>query len=124
MDVEKHIRYWQNSSDEDWRAAMSLLDEGHYRHGLFFIHLSIEKKLKAAYVGTTAAPAPRSHDLQRLARESGLAIDEKRAVNLARLNRYCMEGRYPDDWAVSITKAEAAEITAVAEELAQWLTNR
>jgi HEPN domain-containing protein len=67
MDVEKHVRYWQNSADEDWRAAMSLLDEGHYRHGLFFVHLSIEKKLKAAYVAANFAPAPRSHDLQRLA---------------------------------------------------------
>jgi HEPN domain-containing protein len=124
MDVEKHVRYWQNSADEDWRAAMSLLDEGHYRHGLFFVHLSIEKKLKAAYVAANFAPAPRSHDLQRLAREAGLQIDEGRAFNLARVNRYCMEGRYPDDWALSLSKAEAAEISAVAEEMAEWLTHR
>ena len=122
MDVEKHIRYWKESAAEDWQAAMSLIEKGHLRHDMFFIHLSIEKRLKAAYVAGTGEPAPRSHDLQRLARDAGLQVDKDRANGLARINRFCLEGRYPNDWLAPMNADQADEIVSLAEELKIWLT--
>jgi HEPN domain-containing protein len=122
MDVEKHIKYWKESAAEDWRAAMSLLEKGHIRHSMFFMHLSVEKRLKAAFVAGTGQPAPRSHDLQRLAKDAGLEVTQDRSKSLARINRFCLEGRYPDNWVAPLDADEAAEIVALAEELEEWLT--
>jgi hypothetical protein len=47
MNVAKQIDYWCTSSNEDWDVAVGLLERGKIRHGLFFLHLSLEKILKA-----------------------------------------------------------------------------
>jgi HEPN domain-containing protein len=47
MDINGQIAYWRNSSSEDWQVALELIENGHVRHGLFFVHLAMEKILKA-----------------------------------------------------------------------------
>jgi HEPN domain-containing protein len=44
MDVPKQIEYWTKGSQEDLDAARDLLAKKHFRHGLFFAHLAVEKK--------------------------------------------------------------------------------
>lgn len=46
MDVKKQIEYWKTSGLEDFEAAKSLLEKGHYRQALFFAPAAIEKALK------------------------------------------------------------------------------
>ena len=48
MDVQKQIEFWKVSAEEDFAAAESLLEKGHFRHCLFFAHLAVEKMLKSA----------------------------------------------------------------------------
>lgn len=67
VDVPKQVEYWRKSSDEDFAAAQSLLEKGHFRHCLFFAHLAIEKMLKAHVTWQTKDVPPRIHNLIRLA---------------------------------------------------------
>ncbi len=46
MDVSKQIDYWKTGAEEDFAAAQSLPEKGHFRHSLFFAHLALEKMLK------------------------------------------------------------------------------
>lgn len=49
IDIEKQSAYWRKGADEDWEAGKELLQNGRIRQGLFFIHLSLEKILKAHF---------------------------------------------------------------------------
>jgi len=47
VNIDKHISYWRNMAEEDWEVANQLIASDKIRHGLFFLHLSLEKILKA-----------------------------------------------------------------------------
>ena len=96
MDVQQHVEYWLTGSQDDIEAAAVLLEKRKIGQSLFFAHLAIEKVLKAHVSKVTETIPPRTHDLLRLARLAGLSVPESRSVFLARLQRYCLEGRYPD----------------------------
>lgn len=78
VDVPKQIQYWRTSSDEDFDAAQSLLEKGHFRHSLFFAHLAIEKMLKAHVARQTKDIPPRIHNLIRPAEIAELSLEPKR----------------------------------------------
>ncbi len=120
MNVAAQVAYWQAGSDEDIAAAKSLLELGHLRHALFFAHLALEKLLKAHVCRTTQDFAPRVHDLLRLAELAGVPVPPKRAAWLARFQKYCLEGRYPDP-APAPTLEEAQRGVTEAEETRSWL---
>ncbi len=96
VDIEKQLYYWRSAADEDIAAAESLAEKGHPRHALFFAHLSIEKMLKALVVKVTGDLAPRTHDLLRLAERARVSVSAEQREFLAHLQRYCVEGRYPE----------------------------
>ncbi len=47
IDIEKQVAYWRHGAEEDWEVAHQLFDRGYIRHSLFFVHLALEKALKA-----------------------------------------------------------------------------
>ena len=124
MDVAKHVSYWHESSSEDMGAAIVLLEENKQRHALFFAHLSLEKLLKAHVARATQDLPPRIHDLLRLAEMAGLTLTRERREFLARFQRYCLEGRYPDMPPTSLPSfAEAQAGLDAAQEAFAWLMN-
>lgn len=46
-DIERHVAYWSSTAAEDVASAELLVRNGHTRQGLFFMHLALEKILKA-----------------------------------------------------------------------------
>ena len=123
MDAQKQIDYWRDGGGEDIAAARSLLEKGHVRHALFFSHLAVEKMLKAHVAKVTKDAPPRSHDLLRLADIAGLSLCRERRRFLARIQQYCLEGRYPDSWPPSPPAEEAASVLGECEEVVLWLKN-
>ncbi|MCU0663513.1 MAG: HEPN domain-containing protein [Myxococcota bacterium] len=121
MDTAKHTAYWRDSAGEDWSAAKALLERGHLRHGLFFVHLAIEKTLKACVVSRTQKMPPKTHDLLRLSSLAGLTPSGEQSVSLTLIGRYCMEGRYPDSWGGSPDEEEASDVVIRAQEISKWL---
>lgn len=121
MDVQKQIDYWKTSSDEDFSAAESLLEKGHFRHCLFCAHLAIEKMLKAHVTRQTEDVPPRMHNLIRLAEIAGLKIDAEQEQFLRKFNVYQLEGRYPDSEQVSFDSGFVGEKISKAGEMLEWL---
>jgi len=61
MDVQRQIAYWRDSAREDLEAAQGTLENRHWRHGLFWTHLALEKALKAHVVKATEQHPPKIH---------------------------------------------------------------
>jgi HEPN domain-containing protein len=124
VNIEKHIEHWRKGSDEDFEVANQLINSNKIRHGLFFLHLSLEKILKAFICLHSNDIAPRLHNLVRLSELSGLAFEEKYTNFLSEMNPFNIEGRYPELWGAIPSKKEAEELLAQTEEVLKWLKNQ
>jgi len=124
MDRVKHVSYWRTSADEDLAAARDMVARGHVRHGLFFLHLAVEKTLKGLLVQNKGTVPPKSHDLVQLAERAGVDVPDDTSRLMLRIARYCLEGRYPDSWIGPPDKATATALLADGEELLRWLDQK
>lgn len=96
--IEELIKYWQESSLMDFHTAEDIFEKTkNYVAVLFYLHLSVEKIIKAYYVYQRNNHAPFSHNLLYLSRESGLDIAEKDILLLSEINEFNLESRYPDE---------------------------
>jgi len=94
----KIIIYWKTASEKDFQAAQEILEKTTtYVTVLFYIHLAVEKILKAYYVQKMGKHAPFSHNLLFLIKSAGLEITEKNRKLLSEINEFNIECRYPDD---------------------------
>ena len=123
MDLHQQINYWRQCSEEDLEAAEALLENHKYRHALFFAHLAVEKILKAHVTKITGDVAPRTHDVLRLADLAALALSESLRTFLARLQRYCLEGRYPDFQPTALSEEKTRNELYEARSICSWLVN-
>jgi HEPN domain-containing protein len=121
MDIEKQIEYWKRNGKEDFAAAKSLLEKGHFRHCLFFAHLAIEKMLKAHVTRKTNDIPPRTHNLLRLAEIADLKLDPEQQQFLREFGMYQLEGRYPDSEESELPSSLVREEISRAERLLLWL---
>lgn len=121
MDIEKQIEYWKTGSDEDFAAAQSLLEKGHLRHSLFFVHPAIEKMLKAHVTKQTRDIPPRMHNLVRLAGVAGLSVSSEQGNFLRSFDMYQLEGRYPDRAKVILDLKIAREKLSMTGDILKWL---
>lgn len=125
VDVQRQVAHWRQGAEEDWNFGLAALDDmGKPRHGLFFLHLSLEKVLKGHFCKTAEDIAPRLHNLVRLAELSGLPVTEEQLDLLADMSSFNLEGRYPDLLAPAPTMAEAREYARRAEEVFKWLMRK
>lgn len=73
-----------------------LFDSKDYHWALFMGHLVIEKLLKGKIVKATNQHAPFSHDLRKLCKLSGLALDEEKIKWLDTITTFNLNARYDD----------------------------
>jgi len=121
IDRSKHVAHWRAGACEDLAASRDLADRGHARHALFFGHLAVEKTLKGLVTARTGEVPPRTHDLLRLAEKAGIDTGEERALTLARIGRYCVEGRYPESWGPAPEPGVVNDVLAKVAEILEWL---
>ena len=97
MNKSDHIQYWLKTGNESWDAAIILMKSDKFVEALFFFCLAIEKYLKANWVlDNIDHYPPRIHDLQSLYSETDLEIPTEYVDFLDTVNRWNIEGRYPD----------------------------
>lgn len=121
INIQKQIEYWRNGALEDWQVGNELIGRNRIRHGLFFIHLALEKILKANVCRKTNDIAPPIHNLIRLAEKAGLQLAEEQENLLAEANGFNIEGRYPELLLPLPTVEEANKFMVRAEEVFEWL---
>lgn len=124
VNIVKHISYWRNGAEEDWEVAKQLIESDKIRHGLFFLHMVLEKILKAHICRSINDVAPRLHNLVRLAELSGIVFEQKQIDLLAEINPFNIEGRYPEMWGAVPSRKEADMLKQRTKELFEWLKNQ
>ncbi len=63
IDVNKVVKHWIDTSDDDFNTMLSLFNAKSYNWSLFLGHISVEKLLKALYVRRFEKHAPFTHNL-------------------------------------------------------------
>lgn len=121
MNINKQIEYWVKGAEEDFAAAEALFDKGYFRHCLFFVHLSLEKILKAHVVVKTKDVPPRIHDLVRFSQIAELNLSKAQKDLLLEFGIYQLEGRYPDSQQMPLDKVFVKKEIARAKEILEWL---
>jgi HEPN domain-containing protein len=92
-----HINFWIKSAETNWEAGEVLLKNKKHVEGLFMFCLAIEKFLKANWVNDNIDNTPpRIHELQAIYAETDLDLDTDLIDFMDTVNRWNIEGRYPD----------------------------
>ena len=94
---DDHILYWKQTAADSWDSAEYLLNGKRFPEALFMYCLAIEKWLKAKWVMDNVGNyPPRIHDLHSIFAETELQLDADNLDFMATINRWNLEGRYPD----------------------------
>jgi len=103
MDNLKLVNYWINNSSEKWKTAQSLMQAKRYADALFFCHLTLEAKLKAAVTLKTKKHPPLIHDLTKLFFLAKLEPSSEQITSLQEITTFNIRARY-DDYKLSFYK--------------------
>ncbi|MBI3166759.1 MAG: HEPN domain-containing protein [Chloroflexi bacterium] len=123
FDVQGQIEYWRGLVDKDLTIAENLISrDGETAYGLFFVHMALEKIIKAHVVKQTRAFPPKKHNLMSLAELGNLGLSKEQADFCGKINAYNIEARYPGVFAEKLTVEKASQYLAYAKELTAWLT--
>ncbi|HPR31319.1 MAG TPA: HEPN domain-containing protein [Prolixibacteraceae bacterium] len=94
---KEHIYFWLTQADDDWTAVGTLFKGRNYMQSLFFAHLVIEKICKALWIQYNEGNVPpRIHNLIHLLSTTPIQLDDDSSEFMLSLNRFQLEGRYPD----------------------------
>lgn len=121
IDTEQQVAYWSDGAREDFAVAGELLVNHRVRHGMFFLHLGLEKILKANVSLITGDLPPRTHNLLTLVERAGLRLEPQIIAFLGDLDRFNLAGRYPDARTPDVSLAEAMEYRKQAQEVMECL---
>ena len=119
--MEKLIRYWIESAEEDVRTAEVLMDNHRLLPAMFYCHLALEKGLKGAYIKVKGENAPKTHNLLYLAEISTLSFGSEELEFLGILMTYQITGRYPEinNFELELDKVE--EYFVRTREILAWI---
>ncbi|MFW8600419.1 HEPN domain-containing protein [Desulfobacterota bacterium M19] len=127
MHKEELLKYWIDSSDNDFRAMIHLHEKGDYSWSLFIGHLVIEKLLKAWYVQNITNTPPFIHDLVRLAAKGKLSVDENKKDLLDTISTFNLRARYDDykkEFQQKCTSEFATKWVNIIKELREWTKSK
>lgn len=96
LDIEKAIKHWIDTSDEDYKTMLALFETKSYSRDLFLGHLSTEKLLKAYYVRRFKKYAPFTYNLYRLAELNEIELTDEYSDWLDNITSFNMNARYDD----------------------------
>jgi HEPN domain-containing protein len=116
IDIGKIANHWISRSDADFETMNNLMKSKDFHWALFIGHLVIERLLKAMVVQKTAAHAPLTHDLRRLAMLSGLTLEDEYKSWLDTISTFNINARY-DDYKQDFYKKCTPEFSIT------WFTN-
>jgi HEPN domain-containing protein len=126
-DKNELLCYWIESSDNDFRTMIHLLEKGDFTWALFIGHIVIEKLLKAWYVYNTSDTPPYIHDLVRLSEKGGLSLNENQKDILDTITAFNLRTRYDDykmDFYKKCTKSFTEEWIDQIKEFRTWIKEK
>ncbi|MGA0559115.1 HEPN domain-containing protein [Larkinella sp. VNQ87] len=128
MSREEHIDYWRRQALDDWETVEVLYRGKKYLQSLFWLHLTIEKLCKAVWIANNKDTVPpRIHNLLRLLNNSNVRATEEHTILMVELNRFQLEGRYPNyiaDLQTTITSELVVDYMMRSKSLKEWLLSQ
>jgi HEPN domain-containing protein len=112
FDKDKLVKYWVDSSDEDFETMIAMFESKRYSWSMFVGHLMIEKLLKALFVKINNEFPPFVHNLLRLAENCNLDLNEEYRLFFATVTAFNINARY-DDYKMSFQKTCTAEFSGI-----------
>lgn len=95
-DIDKLIKYWTDSSDNDYQVMKDLYKTKHYHWSLFIGHLVIEKLSKAVYLKKQKKYPPLIHDVRRILEKAEVTLTEEQIITCDTISRFNINARYDD----------------------------
>lgn len=124
-DLKRLALFWSKESKSDFDLANDIIRKTkRYGGGLFFLHLSIEKKLKSIFVRKFCDHAPFTHNLIALAERLELPLPAKFEKALTIINQFNMSTRYPEEKSLIKKRFDqkfANQYLKISKELLEWL---
>lgn len=114
MTEKNALKSWKDGAADALDTAEKLFADKKYHHSLFFVHLAVEKLLKALHQKRKNEPAPPLHNLSRLAKLSAIEINVETEEELKEISSFSVSARY-DDYKQSFYKK------ATREYATKWL---
>jgi HEPN domain-containing protein len=97
MTKSEHLEYWKRMALRDWETVIALQAAKQNIQALFFVHLVIEKLLKAHFVKDNQENTPPlTHNLEGLYNQTKLNLLPVFVERLSIINGWNIEGRYQD----------------------------
>lgn len=97
MKKEEHIIYWLKNAESDLERAERCFRDQDYVFALFCLHLALEKTIKSVWIKYSSGNFPPwIHNLVKLITETPVQLENGQLIFLNDLNRFQLEGRYPD----------------------------
>lgn len=120
----KRFEFWKNAAYEEINAAAVLLKNKKLRQSLFFIHLSLEKILKALFIKEKKEHPPITHNLKYIAENIPLELPDKYEKFLIEATAFNIESRYPDEESPSPDYQYVNDKYNEALEILKWLQKK
>jgi len=125
--VENIVRFWKESSEQNYVTMQHLMLTKDYNWALFLGHLVIEKLLKAHYVKMHQKHPLFIHDLLRLSNKIGLELNQEQEDWLDEISTFNLNTRY-DNYKQEFRNRCTLEFTTNwiknIETLRLWLINQ
>ena len=124
IDVEKIVKHFIETSDDDFKTMLSLYDSKSFGWSLFLGHISVEKLLKAVYVNKYRKHAPFLHNLYRLAELSNIDLTDEQSDWLDKVTSFNLNARYDDykrEFYSLCTPEFAKELIEKIKILREWI---
>jgi len=130
--VEKNnrtIQHWIQSAEYDLDTARGMLKIEKYLYVGFMCHITIEKMLKACFVKVIGTTPPYTHNLEKLAQQSGIykELSKEQISLMAELEPMNIKARYPGEKhniLKEMTLGKCKNLISDTEELFLWLMKK
>ncbi len=108
MTQEKAVNIWVEGAIDALDTCDKLFKSKKYHHALFFLHLALEKIIKALYISKLDESPPYIHDLKELIVLIEMNIEKEELEQLEEISKYNVSARY-DDYKYKIFKLATKE---------------
>jgi len=110
MSKNESVKIWVEGADDALDSAYKLFESKKYHHALFFLHLALEKTLKALYVSLKDQSPPYIHNLKQIAQHAGFELSQEELAQLDEISEFNVSARY-DEYKYKIYKRATKEYT-------------
>lgn len=96
MTQGKAVKVWVDGAVDALDTCDKLFKSKKYHHALFFLHLALEKIIKALYISKLDESPPYTHNLKELCESMKLGLTELELRQLDEISEFNVSARYEE----------------------------